>query len=158
MMLGHLLKDLEVVCSGANVKDYVHVRVDVSGSPLECPETFSSIGRVRVRHRNILLTLKGTVIRSGAVKTIEGERVYECLKCKNSFPIFPELENGNYIKPPLSCLSEKSRSCEGTRFRLLEGSSKFHDYQEINIQENTQHSYINPGPRDSIRILTFRDS
>ncbi|GAB2219420.1 hypothetical protein Droror1_Dr00007055 [Drosera rotundifolia] len=43
---GHLLKDLEEVCSGANVKDYVHVRVDVSGSPLECPETFPSIGRV----------------------------------------------------------------------------------------------------------------
>lgn len=44
-----------------------------------CP----SIGRVRVRHRGILLTLKGTVIRSGAVKMIEGERVYECRKCKH---------------------------------------------------------------------------
>ncbi|KAL9253396.1 putative DNA helicase MCM9 [Drosera capensis] len=153
---GHLLKDLEGASSGANVKDYVHVRVDVSGSPLECPETFPSIGRVRVRHRNILLTLKGTVIRSGAVKTIEGERVYECLKCKNSFPIFPGLENGNYIKPPLSCLSEKSRSCEGTRFRLLEGSSKFHDYQEIKVQESTQLLGVGAIPR-SIRIILKND-
>lgn len=43
-----------------------------------CP----SIGRVRVKHRGVLLTLKGTVIRSGSIKMIEGEREYECRKCK----------------------------------------------------------------------------
>ncbi|PKA63571.1 DNA replication licensing factor MCM3 like [Apostasia shenzhenica] len=55
-------------------KEFVHVRVDVAGSPLESPETFPSIGRLRVKHRGILVTVKGTVIRSGAVKMIEGER------------------------------------------------------------------------------------
>ncbi|GAB2292015.1 DNA helicase mcm9 [Dionaea muscipula] len=153
---GHALKDLEGGSSAATVKDYVHVRVNVSGSPLECPETFPSIGRVRVRHRNILLTLKGTVIRSGAVKTVEGERVYECSKCKNTFQVFPEMENGNYIKPPSSCLSEKSTSCEGTRFRLIETSSKFHDYQEIKIQESTQLLGVGAIPR-SIRVVLKND-
>lgn len=46
-------------------------------------ETFPSVGRVRVKHRGILLTLKGTVIRSGTIKMIEGEREYECRKCKH---------------------------------------------------------------------------
>lgn len=46
-------------------------------------ETFPSIGRVRVQHRGILLTLKGIVIRSGAVKMHEGERMYTCHTCKN---------------------------------------------------------------------------
>lgn len=46
-------------------------------------ETFPSIGRVRVKHREILLTLKGTVIRSGAIKMIEGEKIYECRVCKH---------------------------------------------------------------------------
>lgn len=104
----------------ASVKAYAHVRINVSGSPLECPgqsfscasfcvlshyqlflrkpiylyfmgliyfwewiETFPSIGRVRVKHREILLTLKGTVIRSGAIKMIEGEKIYECRVCKH---------------------------------------------------------------------------
>lgn len=104
----------------ASVKDYVHVRVNVSGSPLECPgwfifffpsffvvltffflilftsshffplilgclETFPSVGRVRVKHRGILLTLKGTVIRSGSIKMIEGEKIYECRTCKHRY-------------------------------------------------------------------------
>ncbi|KAJ9707451.1 hypothetical protein PVL29_002468 [Vitis rotundifolia] len=67
----------------ASVKESVHVRINISGSPLEFPETFPSIGRVRVKHRGILLTLKGTVIRSGGIKMIEGERKYECRKCKH---------------------------------------------------------------------------
>ncbi|GAB4853242.1 DNA helicase mcm9 [Ancistrocladus abbreviatus] len=152
---GVILKDLEGG-STATVKDFVHVRVNTAGSPLECPETFPSIGRVRVRHRNILLTLKGTIIRSGAVKTIEGERKYECLKCKDVFPVYPELETGNFTKPPSSCLSEKSRGCEGTRFRLIENSTKFHDYQEIKIQESTQLLGVGAIPR-SIRVILKND-
>ncbi|GKV44832.1 hypothetical protein SLEP1_g51980 [Rubroshorea leprosula] len=46
-------------------------------------EAFPSFGRVRVKHRKILLTLKGTVICSGAVKMYEGERTYICKKCKH---------------------------------------------------------------------------
>lgn len=48
-------------------------------------ETFPSIGRVRVKHRGILLMLKGTVIRSGAVKMYEGEKMYRCRKCKHMY-------------------------------------------------------------------------
>lgn len=46
-------------------------------------ETFPSIGSVRVKHHGVLLTLKGTVIRSGAIKMYEGERWYICRKCKH---------------------------------------------------------------------------
>lgn len=54
-----------------------------------CP----SIGRVRVKHRGILLTLKGTVIRSGATKMIEGERMYECRKCKHRLALLDCYQN-----------------------------------------------------------------
>lgn len=100
-------------------KKFIHVRINIGGSPLECPglflfmcsaclflsfefafvvfvlndflmiefkiflETFPSIGRVRVKHHGILLTLKGTVIRSGSTKMYEGERTYMCKKCKH---------------------------------------------------------------------------
>jgi DNA replicative helicase MCM subunit Mcm2 (Cdc46/Mcm family) len=51
-------------------------------------ETFPSIGSVRVKHRGILLTLKGTVIRSGAIKMYEGERWYICQKCNHKWVLF----------------------------------------------------------------------
>lgn len=46
-------------------------------------EMFPSIGRMRVKHRGVLLTLKGTVIRSASVKMIEGEKEYECRRCRH---------------------------------------------------------------------------
>ncbi|XP_020699790.2 probable DNA helicase MCM9 isoform X2 [Dendrobium catenatum] len=135
-------------------KKFVHVRINVTGSPLECPETFPNIGRLRVKHRGILLTVKGTVIRSGAVKMIEGERVYACRKCRHRFKVYPELEIGNAIRLPTSCPSRNSKICEGTSFQSIPDSIVCHDYQEIKIQENTQVLGVGSMPRSIPIILT----
>lgn len=140
----------------AGEKPFVHVRINISGSPLECPETFPSIGRVRVKHRGILLTLKGTVIRSGSIKMIEGERLFECRKCKHRFKVYPELETGNRIRQPTSCPSQKSKFCEGTSFKAVEDNKVRHDYQEIKIQESTQVLDVGAIPR-SIPIILMDD-
>ncbi|KAH0458116.1 hypothetical protein IEQ34_013431 [Dendrobium chrysotoxum] len=137
-------------------KEFVHVRINVTGSPLECPETFPNIGRLRVKHRGILLTVKGTVIRSGAVKMIEGERVYECRKCRHRFKVYPELEIGNAIRLPTSCPSRNSKICEGTSFQSIPDCIVCHDYQEIKIQENTQVLGVGSMPR-SIPIILIDD-
>ncbi|CAA2983027.1 probable DNA helicase MCM9 [Olea europaea subsp. europaea] len=134
----------------ATVKEYVHVRVNVCGSPLECPETFPSIGRVRVKHRGILLTLKGTVIRSGTVKMIEGEKIYECRICKHRFKVHPEVETRNSIPKPTFC---PSQNCESTRFQIVEDTKICHDYQEIKIQESTQVLGVGAIPRSIPVIL-----
>ncbi|PIN10218.1 DNA replication licensing factor, MCM2 component [Handroanthus impetiginosus] len=134
----------------ASVKAYVHVRISVCGSPLECPETFPSIGRVRVKHRGILLTLKGTVIRSGAVKMIEGEKIYECRVCKHRFKVYPEVETRNSISRPTFC---PSQNCESTRFQIVEDKMICHDYQEIKIQESTQVLGVGAIPRSIPVIL-----
>ncbi|XP_038972914.1 probable DNA helicase MCM9 isoform X2 [Phoenix dactylifera] len=146
-------EDLE---ESASRKGLVHVRINVCGSPLECPEAFPSIGRVRVKHRGILLTLKGTVVRSGAIKMIELERLYECRKCKHRFKVYPELETGNSIRLPASCPSRESKSCEGTHFQYVEDSKVCHDYQEIKIQESTRLLGIGSIPR-SIQIVLMDD-
>ncbi|KAK4401851.1 putative DNA helicase MCM9 [Sesamum angolense] len=134
----------------ASVKTYVHVRINICGSPLECPETFPSIGRVRVKHRGILLTLKGTVIRSGAVKMIEGQKIYECRVCKHRFKVYPEVETRNSISRPTFC---PSQSCESTRFHIIEDQKICHDYQEIKIQESTQLLGVGAIPRSIPVIL-----
>ncbi|CAH2052000.1 unnamed protein product [Thlaspi arvense] len=135
-------------------KRFIHVRINTSGSPLErSSETFPSIGRVRVKHRGILMMLKGTVIRSGAVKMYEGERMYRCRKCKHIFPLFPELESINSIVKPPFCPSQRSKSCEGTNFDPLDDTITRHDYQEIKIQENTQVLGVGVIPRSILAVL-----
>ncbi|KAL5705129.1 DNA helicase [Ranunculus cassubicifolius] len=146
-------KEIAKELRDAILKEYVHVRINVSGSALECPESFPSIGRVRVKHRGILLTLKGTVIRSGGIKMIEGERMYECRKCKHRFPVQPEMETGNSIRLPSSCPSQGSKACEGTSFQYVEGTIICHDYQEIKIQESTQVLSVGSIPRSMPVIL-----
>ncbi|XP_052158487.1 probable DNA helicase MCM9 isoform X2 [Oryza glaberrima] len=134
-------------------KKFVHVRVNTSGSALECPEASPSIGKVRVKHRGTLLTLKGTVIRSGGVKMIEGERKYQCRKCKCRFTVHPELEAGNRITLPASCKSKSAKGCGGANFQLIEDSITCHDYQEIKIQENIQLLGVGSIPRSMPIIL-----
>ncbi|KAL8521146.1 hypothetical protein ACS0TY_011625 [Phlomoides rotata] len=134
----------------ASVKTHVHIRINVCGSPLECPETFPSIGRVRVKHRGILLTLKGTVIRSGAIKMIEGEKIYECRVCKLRFKVHPEVETRFTITRPSFC---PSQNCESMRFQVVEDKQICHDYQEIKIQESTQVLGVGAIPRSVPVIL-----
>ncbi|KAM3377519.1 putative DNA helicase MCM9 isoform X2 [Capsicum galapagoense] len=147
-----ILADLKQ-CENASAKDNIHVRINISGSPLECPETFPSIGRVRVKHRGILLTIKGTVIRSGAVKMIEGERIYECRRCKHRFKVYPEVETRNSIPKPIICPSQRYQICESTSFQLVEDNKICHDYQEIKIQESTQLLGVGAIPRSVPVIL-----
>ncbi|XAR53035.1 DNA helicase [Bertholletia excelsa] len=146
------LKGLE----GASLKEFVHVRINVSGSPLESPETFPSIGRIRVKHRGILLTLRGTVIRSGAIKMMEGERDFVCKKCKLRFKVYPEIETRNSLPQPTFCPSQGSKICEGTSFQFVDGTIVCHDYQEIKIQESTQVLGVGAIPR-SIPIILKDD-
>ncbi|XP_057433627.1 probable DNA helicase MCM9 [Lotus japonicus] len=134
-------------------KKFIHVRVNVCGSPLECPETFPSIGRVRVQHRGILLTLKGIVIRSGAIKMHEGERKYMCQKCQSSFPVYPEVEARNAISLPSFCPIQRSKPCGGVKFQYVENTIVCHDYQEIKIQESTQVLGVGAIPRSILVIL-----
>lgn len=139
-------KRIENAC----VKPHVRVRINISGSPLECPETFPSIGRVRVKHHGILLTLKGTVIRSGAVKMIEGEKIFQCRVCKQRIKVYPEVETRNTTQPPTFC---PSQNCESTRFQIVEDKMICHDYQEIKIQESTQVLGVGALPRSILVIL-----
>ncbi|XP_078440975.1 minichromosome maintenance 9 isoform X2 [Wolffia australiana] len=153
---GVILDGSKELVGAAFPKDFVHVRINVCGSPLECQEASPRIGRLRVKHRGILLTVKGTVIRSGAVKMIEGEREYTCRRCKYRFKVQPELESGNAIRLPTSCPSKAAKTCDGTSFLLVENSILCHDYQEIKIQESVQVMGVGSIPR-SIPIILMDD-
>lgn len=59
---------------------FFHIRLDVNGSAMDCPETHPSIGRVRVIRIWKLLTLGGAVTRSEPIKILAREREHECSK------------------------------------------------------------------------------
>ncbi|KAL2342085.1 hypothetical protein Fmac_010025 [Flemingia macrophylla] len=144
----------ECLFSLVRIKKCLHVNVCVTGSVKLFPNlSFPSIGRVRVQHRGILLTLKGIVIRSGAIKMHEGERMYMCHKCKKSFPVYPEVEARNSISLPSICPIQEIKPCGGTKFQYVENTIVCHDYQEIKIQESTQVLGIGAIPRSIPVIL-----
>ncbi|MCO5589374.1 hypothetical protein L7F22_043341 [Adiantum nelumboides] len=135
------------------IKAFVHVRVNINGSAAECPETQPSISKIRVKDIGRLITIKGTVIRSGAIKLLEGERLYECNKCKYRFKIYPDLETGNSLQQPTSCPSQRTKPCTGTSFHAVEGTTVCHDYQEIKIQENVHMLGVGSVPRSISVVL-----
>ncbi|KAG2611793.1 probable DNA helicase MCM9 isoform X1 [Panicum virgatum] len=148
-----MLEELGDLKDAVRKKKPVRVRIDVSGSPLEFPEASPSIGKVRANHMRKLITLKGTVIRSGGVKMIEYERDYMCRKCQHSFTVRPELEAGNRINLPALCPSKSSRGCGSASFQSVEGTTICRDYQEIKIQENVQLLGVGSIPRSMPVIL-----
>ncbi|KAK1287484.1 hypothetical protein QJS10_CPB19g01377 [Acorus calamus] len=87
---------------------------------------------------------------------IEGERQYECRKCKHRFKVYPELETGNSIRLPTSCPSKRAKLCEGIHFQFVEESIVCHDYQDIKIQESTKILGVGCIPR-SIPIILMDD-
>ncbi|KAI3755300.1 hypothetical protein L1987_55096 [Smallanthus sonchifolius] len=73
-----------------SIKEFVHVRIEIRGPMLDNPEFCPSIGRVRVKHRGILLTLKGTkqkYCESTSFQLLEGNKVchdYQEIKIQES--------------------------------------------------------------------------
>lgn len=108
-----------------------------------CP-TPSGVGAA---HAGRLLTVAGTVTKTGPVKALEVRRVYECCRCKHSFVVEADIEMGGQMRIPRVCPTQK-RECKSKEFRHDDGMSAFTNWQEVRIQEQEQ------GGSGSPRALT----
>ena len=67
----------------AAVKDLVHVRL--WGVPFhldhQSSSLYPSIGNIRSCHVDKLITVTGTVVRTGSVTMIESHKLYQCARC-----------------------------------------------------------------------------
>lgn len=95
-----------------------------------------------------LISLKGTITRSGPVKLLEITKTYECLKCKSTLESSYNYEDA-IIKLPQCCGKVK-------QLHLGELRKSCMDYQEITIQEQVGKSTVGQIPR-SICILLEND-
>ena len=97
-------------------KQSCHLRVH---SLPRCPELWKpTVTDIRAEDVHRLLTVSGTVIRTGIMKLIHQRREYKCPKCEHRFFVESDFEQRNEMKMPLECPSAglSARPCNATRF------------------------------------------
>ena len=171
----------------AAVKDLVHVRL--WGVPFHLDHRSSSlypsIGNIRSCHVNKLITVTGTVVRSGSVTMIESHKLYQCARCYARYtlgftqhtlmltcrllrsslkadllcrvlvPINPDTAEA----PPPSgpCQTKQGlRICNSSKFKPSTSTLLHTNYQEIKIQEDSKSLPVGSVPR-SICVLLQDD-
>jgi len=103
-----------------------------------------------------IITIPGTVIRSGAIKMLESQREYECGRCSHRFLMHSDIEQRGLIQLPTRCPSQPQQGrkpCKSTVFNYVESSRVCRDYQEIKIQEQISKLSIGSIPRQALVVL-----
>lgn len=117
-----------------------------------CKPTVTSI---RATDINRLLSVSGTVIRTGQVKMVHSRREYCCVKCKHRFQVHTDIEQRNMLPLPTECPSDglTAKPCPSTKFEPVAGSEVCRDYQEVRIQEQVHRLTVGSIPRSITLIL-----
>ncbi|KAL1496295.1 hypothetical protein AB1Y20_016257 [Prymnesium parvum] len=123
-----------------------------------CPETCKpTVSSIRTEDVNRLITVSGTVIRTGQIKMLQARRGFMCVKCHHTFSVEADLEQRYQMTLPPECPSPlAAKPCNGTKFEPIEGSEECHDYQEVRIQEQVHRLMVGSIPR-SISLLLHND-
>ncbi|KAJ1958489.1 DNA helicase mcm9 [Linderina pennispora] len=105
-----------------------------------------------------LVSISGTVIRTGVVKMMETQRLYVCGKCRGSFMMPAEVEQYNYIPKPTRCMVPNEEFCNSTNFFPAttdtgDALQYCADYQEIKVQEQVGRLMLGTIPRAIVIIL-----
>eukprot|EP00698_Gefionella_okellyi_P000394 TRINITY_DN10350_c0_g1_i1.p1 TRINITY_DN10350_c0_g1~~TRINITY_DN10350_c0_g1_i1.p1 ORF type:complete len:838 (+),score=157.93 TRINITY_DN10350_c0_g1_i1:45-2558(+) len=132
-----------------SLKAYVNPRLCMLPHSLFKP-TISSIRSVDVGKP---IAICGTVVRTGMLRTLEGERDYECTKCKGVFRVKCDPEMRHEIPKPTKCLASTDDECPGNKFTVVENSQACWDFQEVKIQEQVTRLAVGSIPRSILVIL-----
>ena len=110
--------------------------------------TANSLGR--------LVSIRGTVIRTGGLKMQEYSKEWECTRCKTKqFTFVDDHQYGNIPKPVTCHGIVDEVPCKNLKFtEIISAASSLHvDYQEIKIQELTSVLEIGAVPRSILILL-----
>lgn len=137
------------------LKENVHVRLSGLAHFLDkaCNKINPSVGDISSAHIDKLITVRGTVVRTGAVKLLEARRLYECTRCRHRFVVAADLEQGATVQLPGMCPSSRDKPCTGTSFKHCEEVSLYTNYQEVQVQEGRQCLTVGSSPRTLTVVL-----
>lgn len=134
-----------------SVKPNLHARVS------KVPSTFlrSNISTLRKEDVGTLLSLQGTVTRTGSVMLRECTREMQCHKCKHTFTVVGDISQRGAFDMPAKCPKPGEKECYSTSFAVVEGDQPdCREYQEVKVQEKVKSVNIGSVPRSIIVILT----
>lgn len=126
-----------------SVKDHVHIRVfGPSGGVhqiLGRDRSMDSVTMVRSELIDCLVTVTGTVAKTGMVKVLESRKLFQCTSCGFMFAVLVD-DDTNDVCLPKQCPSGSSRhvtsQCLGTVYKQqIDTDKAFTNYQEIQVQE-----------------------
>ncbi len=102
-----------------------------------------------------LVSIRGTVIRTGALKMQEFSKVWECTRCKSRQSTYVDDHQFGIIPKPVNCNGHVDGTCcKNLKFNELQNSESLHvDYQEVKIQELTSVLDIGAVPRSILILL-----
>ena len=102
------------------LQDLVHAR---PRNLPQCGELWKpTVSSIRSADLNRLLSVKGTVIRTGQVKMLHSERTYTCAKCGGHFKVLADMAQRHQMAMPPECAAENlgPKKCGGTKFDVRE--------------------------------------
>ncbi|KAL6747262.1 MCM2/3/5 family-domain-containing protein [Haematococcus lacustris] len=121
-------------------KQLVHLRVHGLPSSTDPDPScmHPSVGTLGCSHTNRLVTVSGTVVRSGTTKACKSMQGFQCTRCKRTVMSRCKLEDGGVAPAPQQCPGAPGQPCSGCKFRLQEEVTCFTGFQEIKVQEQVQ--------------------
>lgn len=132
------------------IKPNIHARL--TALPL-CTELYRAVLPKSADVRKFMC-ITGTVIRTTAVKMLEYRKMWRCSKCKHEFHVDADIQQFFAFAKPAVC--PNPIKCGGKNFALLSNemnSSWCKDYQEVKIQEQTQHLVVGTLPKSMWVVL-----
>eukprot|EP01043_Picozoa_sp_COSAG02_P020923 COSAG02_NODE_1047_length_14982_cov_4.007929_4_plen_513_part_00 len=113
----------------------------------------STVSSLRSSDVGRLVCVAGTVVRCGSVLMRESSREYECTRCGYKFPLRAPIDQKGVFPLPTRCPSSRDKPCPSGNFRVVDGSAKCTDYQEIKVQDQVQLLAVGCIPRNVLVVL-----
>lgn len=153
-MLDEALHSMQMAIKIPNsrIKSHLHARVcHLPSTPAYLKRNVSVL---RTSDIGKLLSVLGTVTRTGSVMLREASRWLYCTTCKTNFEIFGDITRRGAFDMPAKCPNEEA-PCKGRTFCPTDTSpTECREYQEIKVQEKVQNLDIGSIPRSLIVVLT----
>lgn len=151
-----------------SIKPNLHARV--CHLPTTPTYTKQNVSVLRATDVGKLISILGTVTRTGSVMLREVTREYKCTKCKYTFWIDGDITQRGAFDLPARCpsstltspgpgsgprSSKHKKECFGMNFVPVEAAPPIcREYQEIKVQEKIQNLEVGSIPRSLLVILT----
>lgn len=117
------------------------------------PSNFTkpSIGSIGASDSEKIISISGTVILCGGVKSLAIRKSFQCCLCGENFELTACLGLFNSFELPTSCLKP---NCRSSNFNEIPGSEEWIDYREIKIYDAFTSAYKGRLPQNLWIILT----